>query len=104
MSDTPAPPRMLPWLVAGFTLWGSALVALYALHAIGCAFGWPSATLRLWLTMILLAHLAALTLMWHLLQRPRPDFLRTAAIWATIAALVATFLTLAPPLVLTACA
>lgn len=103
MSTAPAPPRMLLWLVAGFTVWGSGLVALYALHAVGCAFGWPAGPLRLWLAAILLAHLALLAVMLRLLRRPRADFLRTAAVWATMAALAATLLTLAPPLVLTTC-
>ena len=35
MSARPVPPRRLWWLVAGFGVWCSALVVLYALHAMG---------------------------------------------------------------------
>ena len=49
VSERPVPSRQLWWLAAGFTVWCSALVVLYAMHAIGCAFAWPTGTLRLWL-------------------------------------------------------
>ena len=55
--ERPVPPRHLWWLAAGFAVWCSALVALYALHAIGCAFAWSAGWLRLGLAVVLLAHL-----------------------------------------------
>ena len=110
MSTMPVPPRALLWLAAGFAVWFIALVALYALHAIGCAFGWPSGALRLWMVVILVAHVAALFWMWRLLRAPRSggddvtgDFLQIAGVWATAAALVSAILVLGPPLVLSAC-
>jgi len=36
------------------TIWCLAFVILYALHAIGCAFGWPATTLRVSLAVVLL--------------------------------------------------
>lgn len=108
---TTPPPRRLWWLVAGFVVWSSAFVALYALHAIGCAFAWSAGPMRLWLALVLVAHLAVLAGLWLLLVRRRATasqgdtarFLHVAGLWATLAALVATFLVLAPPLLLTTC-
>ena len=34
----PLPPGYLWWLAAGFLVWCSALVSVYAVHAIGCTF------------------------------------------------------------------
>lgn len=54
-------------LVAGFVVWGSCLVALYALHAIGCHLGWDGRTLgplpldRSVLVLAWIAHLGAFT-------------------------------------------
>lgn len=105
------PPRQLWWLAAGFGAWCSALVALYALHAIGCAFAWPSTSLRVSLVAVFLAHLAAIGWMWGHAARARPDarsgpvgsFLHAAIVWTTIVAFVATVLTLGPPLLLSTC-
>jgi len=110
MSAPPVPPRRLWWLLLGFIVWCSALVALYALHAIGCAFAWSPGSLRLWLALLLLAHLAAVGGMWrHLARAPAApaggteSFLHIAALWTTIAAVFATVLVLGPPLLLTTC-
>lgn len=110
MTTAPAPPRLILWLVAGFSVWGLALVAVYVLHAIGCAFGWPAGPLRIAMAVLLLAHVAALIGMWQWLRRPRPahrgasgDFLRTTGLWATAAALISTVLLLGPPLALATC-
>ena len=65
MSARPVPPRRLWWLVAGFGVWCSALVFLYAVHAIGCTFAWPGGALRLALGLVLLAHLIVLGWMWR---------------------------------------
>lgn len=109
--ERPVPPRRLWWLAAGFAVWCSALVALYALHAIGCAFAWTTGSLRLGLAAVLLAHLIVMGWMWRDIARVGPDpvfgptgtFLHQAIIWTLIAALVATALTLGPPLLLATC-
>jgi ACR3 family arsenite efflux pump ArsB len=111
VSERPVPPMRLWWLAAGFSIWCSALVALYALHAIGCAFGWSAGSLRLGLAMVLLAHLVVMVWMWRDIARAGTDpdfgstrrFLHGAVTWTLIAALVASVLTLGPPLLLTVC-
>ena len=112
MSANPVPPRRLWWLAAGFVVWCSALVFVYAIHAIGCAFAWSPAPLRLVLALVILAHLIAIGWMWRDLATAGPDpgsgetgaFLRTVGIWTLIAALAAIVLTLAPVLLLKTCA
>lgn len=111
MTARTVPSGRLAWLLAGFTAWCSALVVLYAVHAIGCAFAWPVGMLRLTLAGVLLAHLAVIGWMWRRFaaRGPNPDFgptgmfLRTAIEWTVIAAFVTTILTLGAPLLLTAC-
>lgn len=106
-----ASPYLLVWLVAGFAVWASALIALYAVHAIGCAFAWPAALLRVGLGAALLVHIAVLAAICHqLANRPvgatdggTRDFLVTISLWATFAAIAATVLTLGPSLLLTTC-
>jgi hypothetical protein len=111
VSALPVPPRRLWWLVAGFGAWCSALLFLYALHAIGCAFAWSAGPLRLGLAVVLLTHLILIGWMWRDLAAAGPDpvfgetgtFLHMAAAWTVIAAFVATVLTLGPSLLLTLC-
>ena len=111
MSRRAVPPQYLCWLTAGFAVWGSALVALYAIQGLGCAFDWPTGPVRAVLAVVLVAHLAVIVLMWRHLasasQSPDApatvDFVRTVAIWSLIAAFVTMVLTLAPPLLLTGC-
>ena len=111
MSERAIPARRLWWLAAGFAVWCSALVVLYALHAIGCAFAWSSGSLRLGLAMVLFAHLIVIGWMWRDITRagtdpdfgPTDSFLHGAVIWTLIAALVATAITLGPPLLLATC-
>ena len=74
VSERPVPSRQLWWLAAGFTVWCSALVVLYAIQGIGCAFAWPTGTLRLWLAVALLVHLIVLGWMWRDIARAGPDF------------------------------
>ena len=64
MSEHPLPPRRLWWLGAGFALWCSALVMLYALHAIGCTFGWGAAALRVSLAFVFVAHVVVIAWLW----------------------------------------
>jgi hypothetical protein len=105
------PPRHLWWLAGGFGVWFSALVILYALHDIGCAFAWSDGALRLALALVLLAHLIVIGWMWRALARASPDpafgeagtFVHTLILWTVMAAFVATLLTLAPPLLLQRC-
>jgi hypothetical protein len=105
------PPSRLWWLAAGFGVWCSALVVLYALQAIGCVFAWPAGTLRLSLAVVFLAHLIVVGWMWRVFARTRPDpafglpgtFLHTVIVWTLIAAFAATVLILGPPLLLTKC-
>jgi len=111
VSALPVPPPRLWGLVAGFGVWCSALVVLYAVHAIGCAFAWSAGPLRLGLAVVLLAHLIVIGWMWRELAAASPDpsfghtgtFLHTMVIWTVIAAFVATVLTLGPSLLLTIC-
>jgi hypothetical protein len=111
VSERPVPPRHLWWLAAGFAVWCSSLVGLYALHAIGCAFAWSAGSLRMGLAAVFLAHLIVLGWMWRDFALAGPDpafgptgaFLRSAVSWTLIAALVASVLTLGPPLLLTIC-
>jgi hypothetical protein len=107
----PIPPRRLWWLAAGFALWCSALVVLYAMHAVGCAFAWSTAALRLALVVVLVAHLIVIGWMWRRLATAVPDsesgeagsFLQDVVLWTLMAALVATILAFGPPLLLTTC-
>lgn len=111
MNGPPLSPRRLWWLAAGFTIWCVALVILYALHAIGCAFGWPAGPLRLSLAVVLLLHLVAIGWLWRYRAKasrdPGPErigaFLHTVVLWTLIAALAATVITFGPALLLTAC-
>ena len=111
MSARAVPPRTLWWLLAGFGVWCSALVFLYALHAIGCAFGWPAGALRLVLSLVLLVHAGVILWMWRDQTSGNRDpalgstrtFLRTVTIWTLIAALATIVLTLGPALALSTC-
>lgn len=111
MSPRPVPPRRLWWLIAGFGVWCSALAAAYALHAIGCAFGWSAGSLRLVLALVIVAHMIVLGWMWRNRANdssqagfgPTGTFMHTVAIWTLIAALVATVPLLAMAFALATC-
>jgi len=111
VSERPVPSRQLWWLAAGFTVWCSALVMLYAIHGIGCAFAWSSGSLRLWLAVALLAHLIVLGWMWYDIARaghdsgfgPTGAFLHWAVVGTLVTAFVATAITFGPPLLLASC-
>jgi hypothetical protein len=110
MSARPAP-RAVLWLAAGFGIWSSAFVSLYSLQGLGCGLGWPAGVLRTVLALVLLAHLGLLALLVLRFLRARRRgwrkqgaFLGPVALWAAWAGLVAMVGTLAPGLVLTACA
>jgi hypothetical protein len=105
------PPRRLWVLGAGYGAWCSALVVMYALHAVGCAYGWPSGAVRLGLAVVLLAHLALIGWLWRGYARTSPDpasgatgaFVHWVILWTLITAFVATVLVLAPALLLATC-
>ena len=111
MIGRPVAHRRLWWLGAGFAVWCSALVVLYAMHSIGCIFAWSTDPLRMGLVFVFIAHLAVIGWMWRMLATasPGPDvelsgaFVHSVVIWTLLAALVATVLTFGPPLLLTAC-
>ncbi|TVQ34356.1 MAG: hypothetical protein EA356_10665 [Geminicoccaceae bacterium] len=100
---SPTRPASLLWLVAGFGLWSTALILVYALHAVGCAFVWPPAAIRLGLALVLLAHVAALLALIHHQRRRTVNLLLQVALWTLVAALVATAFTYGPLLLLTPC-
>ena len=105
------PPSRLWLLALGYGIWCSALVLLYALHALGCAFAWPTAVLRTVLAVVFLVHLVALGGLWRVYARRRADtangatgsFFHEVALWTLATAFVATVLTLGPSLMLAAC-
>jgi hypothetical protein len=88
-------------LPAGFLAWAAGFAALYALHALGCAFAWPHATLRAALLLTWLAALAATAaIAWRTWRRtPRPR----AATAANLAATAAMAVTGAPAALLVLC-
>ena len=109
MNGQPLPPRRLWWLAAGFVLWCSALVMLYALHAIGCTFGWATTALRVGLALVFVAHVVVIAWLWRHRATRTPDpahgtsgtFLHEVATWTLIAALASTVLVFSPRLWLT---
>ncbi len=111
MSAVSIAQRRVWWLAAGFVVWCIALVVLYGMHAIGCAFGWSSGTLRWSLVVAFLAHLIVIGWMWGKFAKGSPDpatgktgsFLHDAIVWTTIAAFASGVLALGPPLLLTTC-
>jgi hypothetical protein len=102
-------PGALWRLGAGFALWGSALATLYALHAVGCAFGWSGSSVRAGLAALLVGHLAliaaliALSLRATRARGTTAALVRRVGLWTLSAALIATAITFAPPIALTAC-
>ena len=111
MNGQQLPPRRLWWLAAGFVLWCSALVMLYALHAIGCTFGWGAAALRVSLAFVFVAHVVVIAWLWRDLATRKPDhahgrsgvFLHEVTTWTLIAALASTVIVFSPMLLLTTC-
>jgi len=108
---TTVPPRRVWWLAAGFIVWCIALAALYAIHAIGCAFGWSPGALRWTLVLVFIAHLVVIGWMWGRIAKGAPDpgsgktdsFLHDAIVWTTLTAFASGVLALGPPLLLSVC-
>jgi len=111
MSARPAAIYQL-WLIAlGFSVWCSALVILYVLHSIGCAFHWSNGALRLGLSLTVLVALALVAWLWRYYAKSAPNaaldptgaFLQWVIVWTLIAAFVTIVFTLGPTPLLTTC-
>ena len=101
---TTANQRALVLLVAGFTAWSVGFVTLYALQALGCAYGWPQHRLIL----IVAYGVSLLPLVWLALLKPSEagepaNMLSVAALWANRAALAAGVLVCLPVVFVSAC-
>jgi len=93
-------------LLLGFAIWCVAFVALYAMQALGCIWGWPEGTHRLVLVAIWGASIGILGLVLLLLwRRPQtmPASVRRAGILITTAATAATCVTFFPVTFATLC-
>lgn len=108
----PPPPIEILGLVAGFAIWSSAFVSLYAVHGGACDGGWfaRQETIRVVLAVILALHLllhAALCFwLWGRAKEktvPSVFFLRTATFVLALAAAGATLWTSAPVFILRVC-
>jgi hypothetical protein len=114
------PASRLLLLAAGFVVWSSAFVALYAMLSVGCRLGWQDIDLTGGLTLqraqllaILVLHLGAgLWLALWLRGRttiakpsgePADRFVRRAAYAAAVAAVAATLFSFAGVMFLSAC-
>lgn len=91
-------------LVAGFTVWSLAFVLLYALQALGCAYGWSAHRAILVAAFIL----SNLPLAWLAFRPPQPrtntdPSLQRAALWANRAALASGILVFLPVTFVSAC-
>lgn len=100
-------------LVAGFIIWSSALISLYALVSLGCRYGWGDSLSRLvpivvWLVHIV-GHTALIAWTWRRFSGEAAQdakaagFLKTAALLLAGAGLVATTWTGLPVLMVSAC-
>lgn len=101
--------RTLLMLGAGFAVWASAFVVLYAMLSIGCRFGWDEMELaaglslqRAQLLVILLVHLVAGAALVVLL-RGGSSFMAKAAWLAALAALASTVFSFSAVFALSAC-
>ena len=90
--------RLWP-LLAGFSLWALAFIALYGLQYLGCRFGWPPGEHR---TVLVVAYGVSLALLviclsmqMRALHKP-PAPIERIGVGTTIAALAATAITLGP--------
>lgn len=115
------PPRRMLWLIAGFTLWAVAFLALYMTLTLGCAYGWHQQMLigpvtlqrSVLVVLFLLAVLGAGILVGQSRDRARREetdadleltqFFRPVAYWVTMAAFVSTVATFVPVVALTTC-
>jgi hypothetical protein len=111
MSVHPVPAHRLWLLVLGFGAWCSALITVYALHSMGCTFGWSGETIRICLGLAILIYLVLIGWLWRNYTKtladpafgPTGSFLHWVISWTLVAAFVTTVFTLAPTLLLTNC-
>ena len=111
MNGLMVPPSRLWLLALGYGIWCSALVMLYALHALGCAFAWAPVVLRIVLALVFVVHLAAIGVLGRAYARRSADaaygatgsFFHEVALWTLATAFVATVITLGPTLFLATC-
>jgi hypothetical protein len=116
MNRITAPGLML--LIAGFVIWSSAFVILYAVNAIGCSLGWDSVVVgpmglqRLVLVLVWIGHLAALALLLSYCLKARRNleaqgqparFMAASALASTGCALFATLWTGLPVISASTC-
>ncbi|ODT80797.1 MAG: hypothetical protein ABS76_15150 [Pelagibacterium sp. SCN 64-44] len=88
--------QALVLLIAGFTFWSAAFVLLYALQALGCAYGWSQHRAIL-IAAFLLCLLPLAWLALRPLEKGEPaSMLSTSALWANRAALAAGILVFVP--------
>jgi hypothetical protein len=88
-------------LLAGFGVWASALIWIYAVNGVGCALEWNAAQ-RPALIAALAVHVLALLALIAPLRRGE-GLMATAGFYCLCAALAATVLTFAPALALSNC-
>ena len=80
--------RALILLVAGFTAWSAAFVAIYGLQALGCAYGWPNhRAILIGAYLLSLLPLAWLAMLKPIRSGEAATSLSVAALWANRAAL-----------------
>jgi hypothetical protein len=100
------------WLLAlGFCIWAGALLIVYVVHSVGCAFGWSTDMLRLSLGLAILVPLALIGWLWRNYAKNASDpaigrtgsFLHWVILWTLAAAFVTIVFTLGPILALTIC-
>ena len=81
------------------------------LHALGCAFAWPTVALRIVLAIVFIAHLLAIGALWRAYATRNAEaaygatgsFFHEVALWTLVTAFVATVITLGPSLFLAVC-
>ena len=111
MSARPVSAHRLWLLVLGFGVWCSALITVYVLHSVGCAFAWSANTIRFSLGLAILAHLVLIGWLWRNYVTPPADralgptgsFLHWVIAYTLLAAFVTIVFTLGPTLLLTSC-
>jgi hypothetical protein len=107
-------PRLLLHLIVAFTAWSVMFAGIYALQALGCAYGWNAFTigpLTLHRILLVLSYLVALALVgaivlwqWRIKSASGTrGFLGSAGLLASLAALGATALVFLPVVAVSAC-
>ncbi|MBJ6988759.1 MULTISPECIES: hypothetical protein [unclassified Devosia] len=90
--------RPLFLLIAGFTVWALAFIALYAIQALGCVYNWGGAHRAMLIAAYAISVLAltAMALLTPKLTDPSMPTLSQSAIWANWAALFSGVLVFLP--------